>query len=309
MEGSILGLERREEAPPKNIPAVRPRDRSQLEKMALKKISESPIWGLDLLRSLTRIIEPVYAARLLRDTVKNDVPYSPQEYNQYQSEDSQTNLYSKITYNFNTKAYDNTLPIPGAGLFFTCPSVEQKQHATHQKKQREKDNAPLTISRPASTYSELYKLKSGIASNRSGTPKRTFVDLCGTEKFEPEPEVKVPNNQVADLLVENDNELEEALSKSFFEVVTVDQQPSQVVRNESRHSMNTISAESSNNSDSSDNSNSKQSQMRFKPAFFPPADVKLGGLGPDRDSESYLSKVIFESILFVVSHPLARWKK
>ena len=114
----------------------------------------------DLMRDLTRIVEPLYAADMLRETVKN--MGTEEEDNQKPAATSVIDVESlpgeQRSYNFSTKLYDNNATIPASGLFFAAIDTNRQANRSRESNQSNSRQS----SRAASSYSEIHRAKSSI---------------------------------------------------------------------------------------------------------------------------------------------------
>ena len=300
-DDSIFNLEQREEAKKNKM-----REMNQLENLVLQKISGWPSWGTDLMRDLTRIVEPLYAADMLRETVKN--MGTEEEDNQKPAATSVIDVESlpgeQRSYNFSTKLYDNNATIPASGLFFAAIDTNRQANRSRESNQSNSRQS----SRAASSYSEIHRAKSSITIIPSPKSQSAL-------SFHPKIHDDIPDDltnisynpaEMEDLNDEGYNNLRHLPQYEDFhedsgppldEIDTL-----QFEDSDKNHSPVTTQSNLYNVSTDSDASRSITSRTgsavskngnnkKFKPAFFPPADVKLGGLGPDRDNDIYLSKV------------------
>jgi hypothetical protein len=275
---------------------------NQIEKLVLQKISEWPSWGIDLMRDLTKIVEPIYAADMLRETV-NNMSTKEEEDRKQEDEASVDNdelLTDQRAYNFNTNIYDNNATIPSAGLFFATID----SHRPVKKSRESNQSRSNQSSRAASSYSEIHRAKSAISIIPSPKSQSAL-------SFHPQDHDGVPgdmtNSSYNPIGEENDNPYSNLRHVEDFNETSYppldesdlhhfdnfDNNHSSVTMHSKPHTDSNDSNASytvSSRSGSSAGSVSKITK-KHKPAFFPPADVKLGGLGPDRDNEIYLSKV------------------
>lgn len=277
---------------------------NQLEKLVLQKISGWPSWGTDLMRDLTRIVEPLYAADMLRETVKN--MGTEEEDNQKPAATSvihnETLLGGQRTYNFSTKIYDNTASIPAAGLFFAA--IDTNRQAKMSRESNESNSRQS--SRAASSYSEIHRAKSSISiipspksqSALSFHPKihEDIPDDLTNISYNPA-EMEVNDSDYNNLRhLPQYEDFNEDSGPPLDEIDTLpfddsDNNHSPVTTQSNLYNVSNDSDASQSITSRSGSAVSKNGNKKFKPSFFPPADVKLGGLGPDRDNDIYLSKV------------------
>ena len=254
------------------------------------------------MRDLTRIIEPLYAADMLRDSIKNidGIEEKKNEYHKKDNQEYSSNTEKQVReFDFSTKSYDDNITVPSAGLFFAVIDTNRSQ-----KKTRESITDKGQYSRAGSSYSEMHRARSSrssILSPKSQSAlsyhqtkdqdEMTTTSYYPTEKVEYEDIPKFENFDENLDIHHHEIELSKFQTENLTPVRKDDgfdyDEKSYLLQHESDMSRSVTSSSSIHSSSKS------QNQKKFKASYFPPTDVKLGGLGPDKDSESYLSKVCY----------------
>jgi hypothetical protein len=231
---------------------------NQMEMAVLGQIEDHSIWEVELLKDLVHLIEPMYAADKLKE---HDIGVL------VDLEEGEPPFSLDLPfYNFNTKFYDNHIIIPSAGLFFSSFAPEKKPISS--KKEHSYTKIHGSASRPVSAYS----VKSTYSAQRTSPKASPSKQVEETE--EPTTTCFV---SLAEEQSQNVKSLKTPVDDDQYhrqQVPTFDDRPS---------STSTVGRSHSSNA----------TNRKFKVAYFPQVDTKLGGLGHDKDSEEYLKKVLY----------------
>ncbi|KAJ3306455.1 Axonemal dynein light intermediate polypeptide 1 [Kappamyces sp. JEL0829] len=233
-------------------------EKNALEVMVLKKIETDNVWEVEMLKELTRIIDPIYAADKLRE-------HDSQPDHDSEAQSAPSTPANRQEYNFTTKAYDCHINIPSAGLFFSLDSK-----AAHSPGP-EKSPAPqarrgMSFSRPISAYASSTRQHLAL---KSASPR----PLSASSLVSREP-AETPSQDHDD----------EGLATSYIAIDDGNE-----VEQSQEHPFDDGGKTPSRNSARS--SSSKSNRGKHRVSYFPPAEVKLGGLGPDKDNAAYLAKL------------------
>ncbi|KAJ3343671.1 Axonemal dynein light intermediate polypeptide 1, partial [Kappamyces sp. JEL0680] len=233
-------------------------EKNALEVMVLKKIETDNVWEVEMLKELTRIIDPIYAADKLRE-------HDSQPDHESEARSAPSTPANRQEYNFTTKAYDCHINIPSAGLFFSLDSK-----AAHSPGP-EKSPAPqarrgMSFSRPISAYASSTRQHLAL---KSASPR----PLSASSLVSREP-AETPSQDHDD----------EGLATSYIAIDDGNE-----VEQSQEHPFDDGGKTPSRNSARS--SSSKSNRGKHRVSYFPPAEVKLGGLGPDKDNAAYLAKL------------------
>lgn len=207
------------------------------------------------------LVDPLYAVVALREDIGRGKG-SKRRYSAAKSPiDSRED---SIHYNFNPKLYNLDGPIASTGLFFTAadlkktsipiPVLEAKKEIGYAQMRK--------FSRPVSAISGFANDKSA-ASSRLASPKHYIKPPTPAKQDDNITTLFFSKMELSD---DGDH-----MGWSNEEQIEDEQAPVSLV--------------------SSRVSTAKSKRRRFIPSYFPPADTKLGCLGPDLENDEHFQKV------------------
>ncbi|KAJ3320508.1 hypothetical protein HDV06_005237 [Boothiomyces sp. JEL0866] len=122
----------------KSIPMTIPKEKSLLENAVLQKISEWSLLDVQLLRDVTRIVEPIIAADILYDYL-NDQSAGIAEERDY-TEERSVPPSSKIMGNIVESNYDISSTLKSAGFLFMSHEVRESLGSKNPYENKKDDN-------------------------------------------------------------------------------------------------------------------------------------------------------------------------
>lgn len=270
----------------KRVPDVQ---ENELEALVVKIISEGNNWDIELLRQINSIVDPLYTADILGDPNSN-INFEAEQVK------SSNPKFSRDLDHFNTFEFDKF----NSPLFLTHDSIEPKSSLKYQGGQTNSSTSH-NIVKETQSYASLLQTKLPPSIPRPISIKNNKSIIRPTNA--------ALNSKPRDHLDENTipaqihKMIQSEFRHSSFKYEDADNdclsnfgwnntQDIYDTDNFSDKSQKRVESTSRNSSRSSSAKSSSGYTTTTAPHFFPKEVGDLGGLGPDKKSDSYLLKAI-----------------